>query len=107
VDQLTLNRILADAIAWHIPGWVNAQTYFVSDSTKHMYAVLIAPNDDPADLSVLIAAHIEGDHIIIDTNTTDQSLSEALQTAGVPAAQIKSAVRSGEAQPERGHASAA
>jgi len=107
VDQLTLNRILADAIAWHVPGWANAQTYFVSDETKHMYAVLIAPDDDPANLSVLIAAHIEDDHIIIDTNTTDQPLSEVLQTAGVPAAQIMSAVRSAEAKIERGHASAA
>jgi len=107
VDQLTLNHILADAIAWHVPGWVNAQTYFVSDEIKHMYAVLIAPNDDPADLSVLIAAHIEDDHVIIDTNTTDQSLSEALQTAGVPADKIKRAMRSAEFQPESGHASAA
>jgi XisI protein len=77
-----------------------AKLYPILDDKSQTYAVVII-EDDPAarPASVVVMARVVGDHIIIDEDTTDKPLVDALMVnGGVPRQQIVLAYR-GESLP--------
>ncbi len=53
-----------------------------------MFAAFLVPIANPNDSLVIVAAHVEGDQVFIDTDLTDRPLRKALLQAGVPVGQI-------------------
>lgn len=71
---------------------LHASLYPVFDEVRHVYAVMCVDNrpvTSPA--RAVVMARIVDDRLIIETDTTDKPLIEALQQAGIPRTQIVAA----------------
>jgi len=69
---------------------VGAATFVISDVQRQTYAVVAIPDDfaqRPA--WVIVMAHLDGNHIIVDEDRTDKPLVDALMiNGGIPREQI-------------------
>jgi hypothetical protein len=79
-----------------------AQTFAISDLIRQIYAVVVVPDlPRPFPARVVVMAHIVGDYIVIDEDTTDKPLVDALMINGsIPREQIILAY-AGETIPEQ------
>lgn len=66
-----------------------AITYAISDITRQTYTVLAIPHT-PRELhaSIIVAARIVGNKVVIDEDITDRPLYEELLRAGIPREQM-------------------
>jgi hypothetical protein len=64
--------------------------YHFADDSRCAYCTLFMPTPEHGDLepNILVMAHIEGDQVIIDYDSTDRPLVDALIQAGIPPQQI-------------------
>lgn len=96
-----LNEIVKRAIAWYASGGGdNLKTFVLSSETDKVYAVNII--DTPIrkrPAGVVVMARIVGDKVVIEEDTTDRPLVNALIEAGIPRDQIVLAY-AGESIPE-------
>jgi len=68
---------------------IEGKSYALSDPKRQVYGVVIVPDYPPKfDSGIIVLAHIEGDKVIIDEDTTDRPLWEELVRAGIPREQI-------------------
>lgn len=82
-----------------VASW-KARSFFVADTQRQIYTVLVVPDlPRPFTARVEIMARIVDDKIVIEEDTTDRPLVEALVRAGVPREQII-LVYAGETVPE-------
>lgn len=66
-------------------GWWQAFSYPISDHARQHYAVLVIPNyprEEP--VTVVVAARIVDDLVVIDEDITDRPLVNELERAGIP-----------------------
>lgn len=66
----------------------DSKAYLLENAAHSMIAVLVVPNDKPQQSLTILAARIEGDKVIIETDLTDKPLFQALERAGLPREQI-------------------
>ncbi len=66
-----------------------AATYFTQDDRQQIYSVVVVPElPRPFPARVVVMARVVADKVIIDEDTTDRPLYEALMRAGIPREQI-------------------
>ncbi len=87
-----LISILQDEIQWyHNAPSQNGKTLYFEDREAGRFIVVFIPNYNPTRLQkpgVVVSAQIHDDMIIIDADTTDRPLDEALVQAGIPREKI-------------------
>ncbi len=63
--------------------------YSVADQGQQLYAVITVPDlPRPHPARVVVMARVVGDKVVIDEDTTDRPLYEALMHAGIPREKI-------------------
>ena len=81
-----------------------AQIYYTQDDKHLIYAVIVVPDlPRPFPARIVVMARIVGDKVVIDEDTTDRPLYEALMRSGIPREQIVLAY-AGETLPEEDNA---
>src|SRR5690349_6295261 len=82
-------------------GTYKAQTFALSDGKRQTYAVIVVPDlPRPFPARVVVMARVVGDYVVIDEDTTDKPLVDALMiNGGIPREQIVLAY-AGETLPE-------
>jgi hypothetical protein len=92
MDRLAidLSALLRETVEAYADGnWLNARVYSVADPQQHIYATIAVPEYPRHQLAGLIVmARLVGDTIIVEHDTTDRPLWEALVQAGIPRSQI-------------------
>ena len=88
MDRNQLIAILAGEVKSHVWDQADSKAYFLKDEERQMYAAFLVSVTNPRESAVIVAAHIEGDQVIIDTDLTDRPLRKALLEAGIPINQI-------------------
>jgi len=84
-----LAAILKKAVSWYAAGGANVKTFAVSNEEQQVYAVLVV--DSPIrkqEAGIVVLARLVNDKIIIEEDTTDRPLVNALIEAGIPREQI-------------------
>jgi XisI protein len=65
------------------------ETYYVEDDHQGYYLVLVVPDlPRPFPTRAVVMARIESDRVIIEEDTTDRPLFEALMRSGIPREKI-------------------
>lgn len=84
-----LENTLSTVIADYSGPALKSTTYYVEDSVRHIYTVIVVPDlPRPFKSRVMVMARIVGDYLVIDEDTTDRPLYENLVQAGVPREKI-------------------
>jgi hypothetical protein len=88
MDQLS--QIVKDTVFWYTGGGFDLRTYPVLNESLGIYAVNMfrAPKNQPVKTSVIVQARIDGDYVIVEEDTTDRPLVDALVQAGIPREKI-------------------
>jgi hypothetical protein len=88
-SQLGLTKIVRQCVAEYDTPGIGSTSFFVADDERKTYAVLAVP-DTPRRFTTraIVMAHLEGDQVVIDEDTTDRPLYEALMHAGIPRERI-------------------
>jgi hypothetical protein len=84
-----LKEMVKQAVFGYAGGGFNLRTFRMSDEENQVYAVTIV--DYPIhkhDAGILVMARIEGDQVLIEEDTTDRPLLDALVQAGIPREKI-------------------
>ncbi len=97
MDRLTdLQAITSRVVADYAGRSLNAKLYFIHDEARKIDSVVVFPLKRESAPHIMIMTRIAGDQVIIEADTTDRPLDEALISAGVPRSHIVLAY-SGEA----------
>lgn len=94
-----LKETVRSTLDWYAAEGFDLRTFLMSDAEEQTFAVLVvdAPvHQYPA--AIVVMACIEGEHVIIEADTTDRPLEDALVRAGIPREKIILA-HAGEALP--------
>lgn len=65
-----------------------SQFFYTENPDKQVFCVTIPHLSSELPASLLLLAHIVGDRIVIDIDTTNKPLADALRQAGIPQEQI-------------------
>ena len=65
-----------------------ATMHYVRDGQKHIDLVLVIPHDRQIEPHIVVMTRLEGEQVIVEIDTTDRPLDEALLNSGVPRHQI-------------------
>jgi hypothetical protein len=77
-----------EVFAYACDGWLMTD-HTVANEAQNLFAVLAIPeNPDERKAHIVVMAHIDGDHVVVDIDITDRPLSLALQDAGIPREKI-------------------
>ena len=82
--QAVTSRVVADYAGRSL----NAKLYYIHDEARKIDSVVVVPVKREIDPHIMVMTRIEGDQVIIETDTTDRPIEEALMAAGVPRSQI-------------------
>jgi hypothetical protein len=84
-----LREKVKSTVAWYAGGGPNLRTFVLSDDAKNIFtAVVIDTPIHRRPAAILVMARIEGEHVIIEADTTDRPLEDALVRAGIPREKI-------------------
>jgi hypothetical protein len=65
-----------------------ATMYYVHDEKKRIDLVLVVPNDRTIEPHIVVMTRLDGEQVIVETDTTDRPLDEALMASGIPRRQV-------------------
>jgi hypothetical protein len=86
---MDLTSVVQQVVEGYARPTLEGKSYAVSNTERQIFTVVIVPDYPPKfDSGIMVLAHIEGDRIIIDEDTTDRPLWEELVRAGIPRDQI-------------------
>ncbi len=94
-----LAEIVKDTVLTYASGGSDLETFVLSNQEKNIYAVLVT--DVPVQqqpMNIVVSARVIGDKVVIDEDTTDRPLIDALVQKGIPRENIICAY-AGEAVP--------
>ena len=99
-EQLSLAEISHREVERYVGYSDQSTMYFLADEVHHIYAVIDVPHMPRSySTEIVVMARVVGDYIVIDEDTTDKPLVEALIiNAGLPREKIILAYQ-GEAIP--------
>ena len=66
----------------------NAQFFYTENLDKRVFCVVVPHLSPNLPASLLLMAHIVDDRIVIDIDTTEKPLVDALRQAGIPQGQL-------------------
>jgi len=89
-NVVDLKELVAQEIADYVAiGIHNADTYFMRDDVKRIYAFIAVDRKLPTNSDVVMLARItDKNQVIIETDLTDKPLYKSLIDLGVPRSQI-------------------
>lgn len=89
-EQLSLAEIARREVEKYVASSDNANFYSILDDQQQTYAVVVVPNTPrPFPVEIVVMARVVNDHIVIDEDTTDKPLVDALMVnGGIPREQI-------------------
>ncbi len=67
---------------------LNAKLYYLHDASQKIDTVLVVPLKRQIEPHIMLLTRIDGAKVIIETDTTDRPLEDALIAAGIPPSQI-------------------
>ncbi len=85
----SLAEVVREVVFRYASAGLNLRTYALSNDVQQIYAVNVIDwpaRHNPA--SVVILARVEGEQVIIEEDSTDRPLVEALIDAGIPRERI-------------------
>jgi len=89
MDRVTnVQAITSRVIEDYATRSLNSKLYYIHDDTRKIDSVLVVPLKRDIEPHIMVMTRIEGDQVIIEADTTDRPLDEALVAAGIPRAQI-------------------
>jgi hypothetical protein len=65
-----------------------SQFFYTENPDKQIFCITVPYLSSELPASLLLMAHIEDDQIVIDVDTMDKPLADALRQAGIPSEQI-------------------
>lgn len=85
-----LAEITRREVERYVATWHEGEMYAILDDRQQRYIVVDVPHHPrPFQAGIVVLARVEGDHIIIEEDTTDKPLIDALMVNGsVPREQI-------------------
>lgn len=88
-----LAELVAEVVGSYATLSPNATLYHVHDPKLALDTVLVVPQKRQKAPYIVVVTRIEGEHVIIEADTTDRPVDEALMAVGIPRAQIILAYR--------------
>ena len=89
MDRLTeFQAITSRVVAGYVARSLNAKLYHIHDEANKIDSVVVVPNQRSNVPHIMVMTRIEGDHVIIEADTTDRPVDDALVSAGVPRSHI-------------------
>jgi len=90
--QSDLNQILRQEMMWYaqIQGYKVSSHFLFNEAQSEYTVIVLSDADYPLErfARVMMMARLEDNHIIIEVDTTDKPLYEALMHAGIPREKI-------------------
>lgn len=105
-NVIELNEVVQRVVAEYASGgWYKARAYFINDESKQIYAVASIPDPDypirEVTPGMAVMARVVGDQVVIEHDSTDKPLIDALMAAGIRREQIIVPL-AGDALPDAG-----
>lgn len=88
-----LSERVAAVIGEYASASPNATLYHLHDAQQGIDAVVVVPQKRQKPPYIVVMTRLDGDHVRIESDTTDRPLEEALIAAGIPRSQIILAYR--------------
>ena len=89
MDRLVeLQAITSRVVAGYVARSLNAKLYHIHDEANKIDSVVVVPNKRSNSPHIMVMTRIDGDQVIIEADTTDRPLAEALTSAGIPRSNI-------------------
>ena len=89
MDRVTdLQAITTRVVAGYVARSLNAKLYHIHDEANQIDSVVVVPNKRKQVPHIMVMTRIENNHVIVEADTTDRPLDEALVAAGIPRSQI-------------------
>lgn len=79
-----LDAVLRETVAWYASGGLKSKTFLLENPLEQAFSVLVADvpvHQRPA--GIVVFARIVGDYVVIEEDTTDRPLVDALVNRGV------------------------
>lgn len=98
MDQLS--EVVKGQVQWYAGEGLGVELVSLVNDQKHVYAVAVLDtptHKEPPEF--MIMARVKGDRVIVEADTTDRPLVDALMQAGIPREKIVLAY-AGETMPE-------
>jgi hypothetical protein len=89
VDNIReLQAITSRVVGGYVTRSLNAKLYHIHDEANRIDSVVVVPHKRSQVPHVMVMTRIEGDRVIVEADTTDRPLDDALVAAGVPRSRI-------------------
>ncbi len=82
--EATTSRVVASYAGRSL----NAKLHYLHDNAQKIDTVLVVPLKREIEPHIMLLTRIDGEKVIIETDTTDRPLEDALIAAGIPPSQI-------------------
>ncbi len=83
-----LSQTVAKVVAEYKVYSPMATMHYVHDSDKRIDLVLVIPHDRSIDPHVVVMTRLDGERVLVEIDTTDRPVAEALLASGIPRSQI-------------------
>jgi hypothetical protein len=83
-----LSEIVSQVVAEYEADSPMATLHYIHDTDKRIDLVLVIPHDRSIDPHVVVMTRLDGERVLVEIDTTDRPLDEALVAAGIPRTQI-------------------
>lgn len=83
-----IHTITSNVVSGYAGRSLNAKLYYIHDAVRQIDSVIVVPHKRQNVPHIMVMTRIEGDHVIVEADTTDRPLDEALMNAGIPRNQI-------------------
>jgi hypothetical protein len=89
MDKLAeVQSITRRIVAGYATRSLNATLYYIHDDANRIDSVVVVPTKRATAPHIMVMTRIDGEQVIIEVDTTDRPLQDALLNTGIPRSQI-------------------
>ena len=85
---VSIPEMVAEVVATYERPSPMATMHYVHDAQKRIDLVLVIPNDRAIEPHIVVMTRLQGDQVIVEADSTDHPLDEALIESGIPRHQV-------------------
>jgi len=85
---MSLSQTVAQVVADYATFSPMAVLHYIHDAAKQIDLVLVIPHDRRIDSHVVVMTRLDGERVLVEIDTTDRPVAEALVASGIPRSQI-------------------
>ncbi|MEM6283523.1 MAG: element excision factor XisI family protein [Chloroflexota bacterium] len=105
VTETIIDIVQREVAAYAAGTWYKVRPFFIADAEQHIYTIAAIPDTDyplpEVKPALVLLARVVNSSVIIEHDSTDKPLYEALMQSGIPREQIALAY-AGETIPDEG-----